>query len=261
MKAVANGQGRLVDVHVGDRLAVVTLDSPRNGNALSRQLVAELSGALQELAEAQDVQVVHLRSSSRVFCSGADLTEATSGGIEDTASSVVKLQRLIAAGPWPVVVELAGPARAGGLGIVAAADIVVAAESVTFQLTESRLGLAPAVILVALTWRMHSRALADAALTARPFDAAAAQRAGLVSRVATDTELGVAVAEVIAELMDAVPQGLRETKALLNAGLVRGLDDQGPGLARRSAELFASPAAQAAMSAFLSDRASRAAQS
>ena len=81
-----------------------------------------------------------------MFCSGADMTEAVSGGMAEGAKAIVALQRQIATPTKPVVVELGGPVRAGGVGIVGAADIVIAAESVTFQLTEVRLGLAAAVI-------------------------------------------------------------------------------------------------------------------
>ena len=92
-----------------------------------------------------------IRSSGRVFCSGADLTEATSQGMEQGAKEIVRLQRLIVTMGKPVVVEVGGPVRAGGIGIVAAADVAIAAEDATFALTEVKLGLAAAIIAMPST--------------------------------------------------------------------------------------------------------------
>ena len=117
--------------------------------------------------------------------------------------------------------------RAGGLGIVGSADVVLAAESVTFALTEARLGLAPAVISASLLTRLTERAASDLFLTARTFDAAEAARIGLVTRVLADDELVAGLAAVLAELKLAHPQGLRETKKLLNADVLDRLDEPG----------------------------------
>ena len=133
----------LVHLDIADQIAVVTLDSEHNRNALSRQLVTELSQHLATADGDPEVRAVLIRSAGTVFCSGADLTEAASVGMEEGARGLVALLRQIASAEKPVVVELAGPVRAGGLGIVGAADIVLASESVTFQLTEVRLSLAP----------------------------------------------------------------------------------------------------------------------
>jgi enoyl-CoA hydratase/methylglutaconyl-CoA hydratase len=117
----------LVHLEVADGVATVTLDSPHNRNALSRQLVSELFDRLDRAEEDDDVKVVLLRSADRVFCSGADLSEASADGMVEGARTIVELQRRIVASPKPVVVRLDGPVRAGGIGIVAASDIVIAA--------------------------------------------------------------------------------------------------------------------------------------
>jgi enoyl-CoA hydratase len=241
----------LVHFEVADRVATITLDSERNRNALSKQLVTELSQHLTEADAHPDATSILIRSAGPVFCSGADLTEATTDGMVDGATSIVQLQRQIATADKPVVVELAGPVRAGGLGIVGAADIVIAAESVTFQLTEVRLGLAAAVISVTLIPRLTDRAAADLFLTARKFDAAEAVSAGLVTRAVPDAELASEVARVLADLGKAHPQGLRETKRIFNRDLVARIDERGAEVAATSARLFASDAAREAMTAFL----------
>ena len=115
-----------VHYDVTDGVATLTLDSPHNRNALSKALVAGLFDGLDR-AEADDsVKVVLLRSADRVFCSGADLSEASADGMVEGAKTIVELQRRIVASPKPVVVRLDGPVRAGGIGIVAAADIAIA---------------------------------------------------------------------------------------------------------------------------------------
>lgn len=241
----------LVHLEVADAVATVTLDSEHNRNALSRQLVTELADRLERADADPAVRAIRVRSAHRVFCSGADLSEAASGGMEEGARAIVALQRQIATAGTPVVVELAGPVRAGGLGIVGAADVVVAAESVTFALTEVRLALAPAVISLTLLERFSDRAAAELFLTGRTFDAQEAQAAGLVTRAVPDADLTGAVDSVLADLVQGYPQGLRETKRLLNHDLVARIDALGADVAAQSARLFGSDEAREAMTAFL----------
>jgi enoyl-CoA hydratase/carnithine racemase len=244
----------LVHLEVADAVATITLDSEHNRNALSRQLVSELDERLVAADADETVRAVLLRSSGRVFCSGADLSEAAAGAAKDTPLSMVALLRRIATVGKPVVIELGGPVRAGGVGIVGAADVVVAADSVTFALTEVRLGLAPAVISLSLLPRLSSREASDVFLTGRTFDAVDAQRMGLVTRAVPDDELGTSVQAVLDDLVHGSPQGLRETKALLNHDLVARMDGLGDEMATLSARLFSSDEAREAMLAFLASR-------
>ena len=241
----------LVHLSVADDVATITLDSERNRNALSKQLVGELAAHLVTAGDDPAARAVLVRSAGTVFCSGADLSEAASGGMVEGAKALIALQRQIATASKPVVVELGGPVRAGGLAIVGAADVVIAAESVTFALTEVRLALAPAVISVSLLPRFTDRAAADLFLTARTFDAVEAVRVGLATRAVPDAELQAEVARSLGDLVKGYPQGLRETKKLLNRDLVARIDSFGDELAALSGELFGSDEARAAMTAFL----------
>ncbi|MEO6470860.1 MAG: enoyl-CoA hydratase-related protein [Aeromicrobium sp.] len=241
----------LVHLEIADQVATITLDSDHNRNALSRQLVTELAAHLVTADASDDVRAILIRSAGSVFCSGADLSEAASGGMADGAKAIVTLQRQIATAAKPVVVELGGPVRAGGLGILGAADIVIAAESVTFQLTEVRLGLAAAIISLSLIPRFTDRAASDLFLTARKFDAHEAATAGLVTRAVPDDKLADEVAGALADLCKGYPQGLRESKRILNHDLVARIDALGDELAAKSAELFGSDEAREAMTAFL----------
>ena len=129
---------------------------------------------------------------------------------------------------------------------------MIAGESVTFQLTEVRLGLAAAVISLSLLPRFTDRAAADLFLTARKFDAAEAAAVGLITRAVPDAELQGDVAGVLGDLVKGYPQGLRESKKLLNHDLVARIDHLGEQVAAQSAALFGSDEAREAMTAFLS---------
>ncbi len=241
----------LVHFDLSDGVATITLDSRPNRNALSRQLLGELFDALDRAGREPDARAIVLRSADRVFCSGADLAEAAEHGMEEGTRALVALQRRLVTHDLPIVTRLAGPVRAGGLGIVAASDVVLCSEDVTFAFTESRLALAPAVISLTVLPRLTSRAAADTFLTGRTFGAAEAAAMGLVTRAVPADRLDDAVTEACAELAKAHPQGLRETKALLARDLLYRIDTQAEEMARLSARLFGSDEAREAMTAFL----------
>lgn len=244
----------LVHYDLADGVATITLDSPQNRNALSRQLVTELFERLERAAADDDARVVLLRSADRVFCSGADLSEAAEGSMTEGARALVDLQRAILTHPKPVLTRLAGPVRAGGLGIVAASDLVLCSDDVTFAFTESRLALAPAVISLTVVPRLTSRAAYDVFLSGRTFDAAEAAAMGLVTRSVPPTELDAAIAAAIEGLLAAHPQGLRETKGLLARGILTYLEANAEAMIELSARLFGSGEAREAMLAFLSKK-------
>lgn len=244
----------LVHHQVEDGVATITLDSPHNRNALSRQLVTELLAALHAADKDEAAKVVLLRSTGTVFCSGADMSEAATVSMEEGTRGIVRLQRAVAALTKPVVTRVQGAVRAGGLGLVGASDIVLAAERATFALTEVRLGLAPAAISLSLLPKLSSRAAAYTFLTGEVFDAAYAAAAGVVTKAVPDDQLDEEVAAVVALLLQASPQGLRETKRLLVKDLVARIDAHGEDMAHLSARLFGSDEARAAMTAFLTRR-------
>ena len=149
--------------------------------------------------------------------------------------------------------RLAGPVRAGGLGIVAASDIVVCSDDVTFAFTESRLALAPAVISLTVVPRLTSRAAAETFLTGAPSTRPRPPRWGWSRARSRPRSSTTSVTEVCSELKKAHPQGLRETKALLARDLVARIDAQADDMAALSARLFGSDEAREAMTAFLTE--------
>ena len=238
----------------GGALATVTLDSPHNRNALSRQLVSELFGHLRVAAVDPAVKVVLVRSADRVFCSGADLSEATADGMEEGARRIVELQRLLATMAKPVVTEVRGAVRAGGIGIVAASDVALAADDASFALTEVKLGLAAAIISLTVHHRMHPRAASLTTLGGEVFTGADAASYGLVTRAVPAADLDEVVRTVCSSLATGAAQGLRESKAILNRDLVAAIDARGEEMAALSSRLFASEEAREAMTAFLERR-------
>ena len=157
----------LVRLTVDGAVATVTLDSPHNRNALSRQLVTELADRL-ERAEA-DAERPGGRAAPRpTGCSAPAPTcpRPPPTGMSDGTQAIVGAPALrSSAMSKPVVAVVAGPVRAGGIGLVAACDIVLSAEEATFALTEVKLGLAPAVISLTVLPRLTSRAAAYACLS------------------------------------------------------------------------------------------------
>jgi enoyl-CoA hydratase/methylglutaconyl-CoA hydratase len=171
--------------------------------------------------------------------------------MEEGARRIVALQRLLVTLDKPVVTRVAGAVRAGGIGIVAASDIAISAEDATYALTEVKLGLAAAIISLTVHARMSPRASSLTTLGGETFTGREAASYGLVTRAVPTGQLDDAVASVCGQLASGAAQGLRESKRILNAELVRRIDSLGDDMAALSARLFASDEARAAMTAFL----------
>jgi enoyl-CoA hydratase len=226
-------------------IAVLTLDSPHNRNALSAALIAELTGALDDAATDEAVRAVLLTHTGSTFCAGADLK---ADGVGKGPWLLVDLMRQVAALPKPVVARVNGHVRAGGLGLLAACDISVAGEAATFAFSEVRLGLAPSVASIPVLARADQRAAARWILTGEPFDTAEAVRIGLV------TAWDQAIEGILAGLRASSPQGLAESKTLTTAHFRERLEADAGQLTEQSARLFASEQATVGVTALLERR-------
>ncbi|GED99337.1 enoyl-CoA hydratase family protein [Gordonia crocea] len=252
---------RVVDVEVSAAVATVTLNSPSNRNALSAQLVGQLTEALEAAAADSAIRAVVLTHTGGTFCAGADLGEALRRGLspeEATAEgtrAMTTLMRAMVAMPKPVIVVADGHVRAGGFGLVGAADIALVGPSATFALTEARLGLAPSMISVVLLPKMTARAVGRYFLTGEAFDPSTAERIGLVTRALSGVEeLSAELDAVLGGVRKASPQGLAASKALTTAAILADFDEAAGARAAESAALFASDEAREGMTAFLSKR-------
>jgi enoyl-CoA hydratase/carnithine racemase len=244
----------LVHYRVGDQVATITLDSPGNRNALSRTLVGELTADLTAAGQDRGVRAVVLTHAGRVFCSGADLSEAGGGSMADATAAMTGLLTTLVELDKPVIARIGGPVRAGGMGIVGACDLAVATETASFAFTEARIGLTPAIISLTTLDLMQPRAAARYYLTGETFDATTAADLGLITIATSSDRLDEVVAALAGQIRETSPQGSAETKRLLTGARRQRLATQSAGLAALSARLFASEEAQEGIRAFLERR-------
>jgi methylglutaconyl-CoA hydratase len=208
---------QLVRTATAAGVSTLTLDSPANRNALSTPLMRGLLDALAAALTDPLVRVVVLAHTGPVFCSGADLAETAQARASGRVPAELLADVLAALWefPKPVVARVAGPARAGGLGLIAAADIAVCTPAATFAFSEVRLGVIPAVISATVLPRLAPRAAAELFLTGDVFDGVRAAEVGLVSRAVPAEELDAAVARYCAALVRGGPLALAGAKQLL----------------------------------------------
>ena len=240
----------LVHVTIAERIATITLDSPANRNALSTALVAGLGAALDAGEADSSVRAIVLTHTPPAFCAGADLRERRAGP-PDSSPFVAVLQRLMDA-DVPTIAAVEGPARAGGIGLMAACDLVVVRHDITFALTEVRIGVAPAIIAVPILRRVSASHLAAAFLTGEPFDATAAREAGLVTHVTHDVP--ATVAALCEGIRMGAPRAVAETKRMLRLVPTLPRDEAFARMRALSDELFAGPDAAEGMAAFAEKR-------
>lgn len=243
--------GELVRLAIVDGVAKITLDSQRNRNALSKQLVAELGAAIDE-AGVSNARAIVLGHEGPAFCAGADLKERSDdSGAPDSRPFVHILEQLMDS-PLPTIAAVQGAVRAGGIGLMASCDLVVVQSSVTFALTEVRIGVAPAIISVPILRRVPPGKIAAAMLTGEQFDASEARSIGLVTHVSDDVD--ATVAALCDGIKAGAPRAVAETKRMLNH--VPTLD-RSTGFLEMSAlseELFGGPDAAEGMAAFREKR-------
>jgi methylglutaconyl-CoA hydratase len=242
----------LVHLDIAGPVATVTLDSPHNRNALSAQLRGELLAHLQTALGEGSVRVIVLAHTGTVFCAGMDLREAREGNL--AGDEFPQILELIWSSPKPTVARLAGPARAGGLGMVAACDIAVAADEITFALTEVRIGVIPALISVTLLPRMLPRAANELFLTGETFDAHRAVAIGLINSVVPAAGLDAEIERYTSMLAKGGPRALAGAKELLRMDRAASMADDLAQMSALSASYFSSEEGKEGMSAFLEKR-------
>ncbi len=231
-------------------------------NALDALTIQGLAAAFADLARNPAVRLLLLSGRGPAFCAGADLNWmrqsaalSPADNVRDSEQFAAMLEAL-ADFPHPTVARVQGAAFGGGLGLAAATDIVVAAESARFALSEVRLGLEPAMIAPYVVAAIGAREFRQRALTGTGFGAAEAQRLGLVYRAVPDSDLEPAVEEVTAELLKGGPDAQREIKVLTRRVAGREHDRSlRTELARRIAARRAGPEGQEGTAAFLARRA------
>jgi len=234
-----------------DNVLRVTLARPEQRNAFDAALIRELTEAFSDVGD--DVRAVVLSGEGSSFCAGADVEWQRASielTFEENVEDALRLYRMleaIDACPAPVVARVQGYALGGGSGLVACADVVVAAADATFGFSEVRLGIIPAVISPFVFAKIGTGAARHLFVTGERFDAQTALRLGLVHEVAED--LDASVEERVRAILASGPQATRAAKEL-----ARGGPREGAELARIAAALRAGDEGQAGLRAFLEKR-------
>ena len=240
-------------------VARVILNRPEVRNAFNAALIAELQRTFDTLGGDEAVRAIVLEGAGKTFCGGADVNwmraslDLTLDENVDDASAMSRVFRAIDRVPKPTIARIHG--AAGGAGLAAVCDIVVATRETLFGFTETRLGILPAVIspfVLAKIGLSHARALA---LTGERFGAPRAQTIGLVHVVVDDeAALDRAIAEILGELVNAAPTAIAATKLLFELVSDAAYDATLAMTARAIATQRASPEGQEGLRAFLEKR-------
>ncbi|HVE52798.1 MAG TPA: enoyl-CoA hydratase/isomerase family protein [Ramlibacter sp.] len=224
-----------LELSFGGGVATVTLNRPELRNAFNDEVSAELTAVLFELEKRSEVRCVVLAGNGPAFCAGADLNwmKRIAGYSRDEnvtdASGLARMLEQLYRLPQPTIARVHGDTYAGGIGLVAACDIAIAAEPAQFCLSEVKLGLIPATISPYVIRAMGARTAHRYFLTAERFHAVEAQRIGLVQEVVAADALDAKVTEIARHLVAAGPEAVKACKKLLhdvaghdiNAGLIR----------------------------------------
>ena len=207
-------EATLYKVHKG--AAWITLNRPENRNALSAALVTELYNHLVAANHDESVRCIVITGSDPAFCAGADLKSPPGQSIEGgRAVPYADVLTAILNSDKPVIVGVNGAAFAGGLGLIGAADIVIAVEDATFSFSEVRIGVIPAVISVVCLPKLGTHHGMKLILTGERFSGADAVNYGLVHRAVCKSELASAVQKEIDAINLGGPNAVVECKKLV----------------------------------------------
>ncbi len=227
---MAKAKYETLQIDMGHGVAVIWMNRPEVRNAFNEAMIAELTGVFRGLDADTDVRAVVLAGRGPAFCAGADLNwmkKMADFSFEENRSDALRLADMLdalATLSKPTIARVHGPAFAGGVGLLAACDIAVAAQDAEFCLSETKLGLIPAVVSPYVLAAMGERAAHRYFLTAERFAAAEAYRIGLVQELVLPGELDAKINELLGHLIEASPQAVSAGKALIRAVAGRPID-------------------------------------
>ena len=212
-------------------VARLTLNRPDLRNAFNEQLIGDICDAMGRLSTDDNVRIVVLTGAGKAFSGGADLNmmrrvaDYSASENKDDARRLAHMLRSIYDCPKPTIALVNGPAIGGGVGLVAAADIAIAAESAFFALTEVRVGLIPAVISPFVVRAINPRHARRFFLTGERFDSMKARELGLVHMVAMDAQLEATLDGVVDDLLMGGPEAQTASKHLIRQVAFRDISD------------------------------------
>jgi len=234
-------------------IAWITLNQPEKRNALTDEIVAGLLGHLTTAIHDPRVRAIVITGAGTAFCAGADLK---SGGVAAGAGEnpFVTVMKTIWEAPKPVIARINGHAFGGGVGLAAACDLTVAADTAMFSFSEVRVGVIPAMISVVVIPKLGIQNAMWLFLTGERFSARRAIELGLVHRAVPASELDAAVDEILGMVRLGGPNAIREAKQLVRRIPTLSMDEGFRYTAKKIGELFASEEAAEGMQAFLEKR-------
>ncbi len=202
-------------------VATLTLNRPEKHNALSAQMIAELTQACADIAEDDGIRVVVLTGAGRSFCAGGDLgwmrqqmqadAQERATGARTLALMLNRLNTL----PKPVIGAIQGQAFGGGIGMMSVCDVAIGVEGAKFGLTETRLGLIPATISPYVIARMGQGRARRVMMSARIFEAEEAVRLDLLARTVPVQGLAEAIEAEVIPYLSVAPGAVARTKKLI----------------------------------------------
>jgi len=250
-----------LDIQRQGMVARVFLNRPEVRNAFNDGVIAELTAAFRDLGADPGLRVIVLGGHGKAFCAGADLSwMRTMAGYtweqnHADAQALAGMLWTLYSCPLPVVGRIHGDCYAGGLGLAAVCDVLVAAEGVQFCLSEARLGLLPATIGPYVVRALGEQASRRYFVTAERFDAARAQALGFVHEVAAADTLDAKVDEIVNALVANGPAAVKACKTLVQTVAGRPIDAAlRAETARRIADIRASDEGREGVQAFLNKR-------
>ncbi|TMV07986.1 crotonase/enoyl-CoA hydratase family protein [Ruegeria sediminis] len=202
-------------------VATLTLNRPEKHNAMSAQMLADLTAAAKRLADDDAIRVVILTGAGKTFCAGGDLGWMQDQMAADPATRFVEARKLaemlqaINTLPKPVIGALQGNAFGGGVGIASVCDVAIGVDSLKMGLTETRLGLIPATIGPYVVARMGEARARRVFMSARLFDAAEAVDLGLLAKVVPAEQLAEAVEAEVLPYLSCAPGAVASAKQLV----------------------------------------------
>ena len=241
-------------------LLSIALNRPEVHNAFNEVMIAELQDAIDRSVREDRVRVVVLTGKGRSFCAGADLNwmrRVKDYSYEENLAESRRLADLMYAIytlPVPTIARVNGAAIGGGTGLLAACDVIIAAEVAKFSLSEVKLGLVPAVISPYVIRRVGESRCRQLMLTGERFKADRAKRYGLVNTVAPVDDLDDAVHKRVAQLLTSGPEALKTCKELLHRVPLMNFREARDYTAEVIARLRISPEGQEGMASFLEKR-------
>jgi len=198
------------------QVTVVTLNRPERRNALTIELMTELTATIETTAADAPQRVLILRGAGSAFCTGLDLNEAAeTQKAHASAEMVAKTLLTLSQTRLITIAMVHGAAVAGGAGIMSACDFVIAAEKTKIGYPEVRRGLVAGLVMTFLRRQLRERDLRELLLTSELIDAKRAQEIGLVNRVVPPDELDAAAQKIVAAILQGAPGAITNSKRLI----------------------------------------------